>query len=470
MIFTDATFFAFFPLAFCVYWWLGDNPSRKIWLLACSVIFYAAWDWRFLGLVLLDIVNTYVVTRLVGEWAPEKWRRPILVSGIVVSLTTLGFFKYFNFFADSLARIAPVNLAMRGIVLPIGISFYTFHSLSYTIDTYRRKIVPTRSFIDVALFILFFPQLVAGPIVRATNLLPQLREARSFASVDFKYLLTMFLFGYFKKAVVSDNLSPAVDRFFAHPASFGGGDAALAVFFYAVQIYCDFSGYTDMAIAIAGMLGYRLKPNFAHPYLAPNLIEFWRRWHMSLSFWLRDYLYVPLGGNRGGLLFQSRNILITMLLGGLWHGASWTFVAWGALHGAGLVVNRLWHQGVRAFGPVPPFRPAADAARYSLAGNLVTFAFVCFAWIFFRSPDFATAATVVGRFAVPALPTIMAWPWALTLAAALVAAHRLTYRIDPAAALARTDDVVFACSFGAVTALVLSLVNIAVRPFIYFQF
>jgi alginate O-acetyltransferase complex protein AlgI len=460
MIFTDATFFLFFALAFAIYWWLGDNASRKIWLLACSVLFYAAWDWRFLGLVLLDIVNTYAVTRLVGEWAPEKWRKPILVAGIVLSLCTLGLFKYFNFFADSLARIIQVNLAIRQIVLPIGISFYTFHSLSYTIDTYRRKIVPTKNFLDVALFIMFFPQLVAGPIVRATQLLPQLREARSFAAVQFKYFLTMFLIGYFKKAVVSDNLSPLVDRFFAHPAAFGGGDAVLAVFCYAVQIYCDFSGYTDMAIAVAGMLGYRLKPNFDHPYLAPNLIEFWRRWHMSLSFWLRDYLYVPLGGNRGGLLFQSRNVLITMLLGGLWHGASWTFVVWGGLHGAGLVLNRLW-RSVRRQG---------DEPRYSIAGNVLTFAFTCFAWIFFRSPDFATAATVLGRLAAPATPTIMAWPWALTLAAALIAAHALTRQIDLAAALERTDDVVFACGFGAATAVVLPFVNIAVRPFIYFQF
>ena len=461
MIFTDAVFFVFFPLAFSVYWWLGDNQSRKVWLLACSVIFYSAWDWRFLGLVLIEIVNAYTVTRLLEE-RPERWRRPIIVIGVVISLSMLGFFKYFNFFADSLARIAPVDLALRGIVLPIGISFYTFHSMSYMIDTYRRRVVPTRSFVDVALYVLFFPQLVAGPIVRATDMFPQLRESRSLAAVDFKYLLTLFLIGYFKKAVVSDNLSPVVDKFFAHPASFGGGDAVLAVLFYAVQIYCDFSGYTDMAIAVAGMLGYRLKANFDHPYLAPNLTEFWRRWHMSLSFWLRDYLYVPLGGNRGGLLFQARNIMFTMLLGGLWHGASWTFVVWGALHGAGLVVNRLWHVVRR--------RGAEADARYSIAGNALTFLFVCFAWIFFRAPDFPTAAVVLGRFAVPALPVIVTWQWSALLLLALAAAHVFTNRIDLKSALAATDDFVFACGYGAAAAVVLPFVNVAVRPFIYFQF
>jgi len=456
MIFTDAKFFAFFPLTFAVYWWLGDNRSRKQWLLICSVIFYAAWDWRFLGVVLAVILNTYVVTRLVGEWAPERWRGRILTAGIAISLAVLGFFKYYNFFADSLARVTPVSIGMREIVLPIGISFYTFHSISYMIDSYQRKIAPAREFVDVALYILFFPQLVAGPIVRATDLLPQLRESRSIASVDFKYQLTLFLIGYAKKAVVSDNLSPAIDRFFARPAAFGAGDATLAVVFYAVQIYCDFSGYTDMAIAIAGMLGYQLKPNFAHPYLAPNLNEFWRRWHMSLTGWFRDYVYFPLsltGVMRGRWPLV---LFVTFLITGLWHGASWTFVFWGGLHGAGLIVHRLLHRG--------------GESRYSIVGNVLTFAFVCFAWIFFRAPDFATAAAVLGRFAVPAVPTLMALGPSLTVLAALVAVHVATYRTNLQTLLAGTDDFVFAAAYGAAAALVLPFVNVAVKPFIYFQF
>jgi D-alanyl-lipoteichoic acid acyltransferase DltB (MBOAT superfamily) len=329
MIFTDWTFFVFFAIVLLVYWNISANGWRKVWLLFASCIFYASLDWRFLGLVLLVIVNTYATTLLVTRETGEVRRRLMLTCGIVVSLSVLGFFKYFNFFADSLSSAFGHQRVVIDIALPIGISFYTFHSLSYMIDTYRRKIAPTRNFGDVALYILFFPQLVAGPIVRATDLLQQMREMRQINAADTRYYLLLFLIGYFKKAVVADNVVRFVDPFFSHPALCDGGDALLAVLSYSIQIYCDFSGYTDMAIAAAGLLGYRLKPNFAHPYLAPNLIDFWRRWHMSLSFWLRDYLYIPLGGNRCGSLMQARNIVITMLLGGLWHGAAWTFVAWG---------------------------------------------------------------------------------------------------------------------------------------------
>ena len=463
MIFTDWIFFVFFAVAFSVYWVIPDNRTRKLWLLACSAVFYAAWDWRFLGLVLLVIINTYATTLLVHRTDSQTSRRRILTLGIVVSLSVLGFFKYYNFFVDSLAEIVPLDLTIRQILLPIGISFYTFHSLSYMIDTYRRKIVPTRNFVDVALYILFFPQLVAGPIVRATDLLPQMREARSFAAVNFKYLLVLFLVGYFKKAVISDNISPLVDVFFAAPGKFGAGDAALAVVLYATQIYCDFSGYTDMAIATAGLLGYQLKPNFNHPYFSPNLVDFWRRWHISLSSWLRDYLYISLGGNRNGELNRARNVMITMLLGGLWHGASWNFVIWGALHGVGLLVCHAWQrmrENVR-----PGYKP-----RYSLIGNALTFIFVCFAWIFFRSPDFASAVTVIMRFRVLALPTLLTWQHAVAFGAALLAVHLLFYWIKLPAALGRVNDLIYATAFGAAIALVLPFVNIAVRPFIYFQF
>jgi alginate O-acetyltransferase complex protein AlgI len=463
MVFTDWIFYVFFAVAFTVYWSIQENKWRKIWLLACSVVFYSAWDWRFVGLVLVVVVNTYAVTRLVGEWAPDSRRKPILVAGIVVSLSVLGFFKYYNFFVVSLAHFLPVDAAMANIVLPIGISFYTFHSLSYMIDSYRRRIVPTRSFIDVALYILFFPQLVAGPIVRATDLLPQMREARSFGAVDFKYFLAMFLIGYFKKAVISDNLSPFVDQFFAHPDKFGGGDGVEAMLLYATQIYCDFSGYTDMAIAVAGMLGFRLKPNFDHPYLAPSLIEFWRRWHMSLSFWLRDYLYIPLGGNRGGPAMQARNIIITMLLGGLWHGASWTFVIWGGVHGIGLVVCRAW-QTLREWYQ-PGYGP-----HYTVAGNLLTFSYVCAAWMAFRSPDFANLAAIVERFSSWTKPMLIAWTVFLPLAAMLLTVHVLFYRVDLSALTEKANNNIFACAYGAAIAIVLPFVNVTIKPFIYFQF
>jgi alginate O-acetyltransferase complex protein AlgI len=461
MIFTDWKFFVFFAIAFAVYWSIDSNALRKIWLLACSIVFYASWDWRFLSLVFFVIANTYTVTLVLAATADPVWQRRILVSGITISLSVLGIFKYYNFFIDSLSSWVVLPIRIQDIVLPIGISFYTFHSLSYMIDTYRRKIVPTANLVDVALYILFFPQLVAGPIVRATDLLPQMREARPFAGVRFKYFMLMFLIGYFKKAVLSDNLSLFVDTFYLAAGKYGSGDAAFATLFYSVQIYCDFSGYTDMAIATAGLLGYQLKPNFNHPYLAPNLIEFWRRWHISLSLFLRDYLYIPLGGNRGGPLYQARNVLITMLLGGLWHGASWTFVAWGVLHGVGLIVCRVWRHLCS---------PGQTESSYSLSGNVLTFVFVTFAWIFFRSPDFETAALVLQRFTVFAPVVLVDWLKASILLAVLFAVHVVFYRIDLERMTAKVKPVVFAFAYGASVALTLPFVNVNVRPFIYFQF
>jgi alginate O-acetyltransferase complex protein AlgI len=460
MIFTEARFFVFFVIAFSVHWVLTSNLWRKLWLLACSVVFYAAWDWRFLGLVLLVIVNTYAVTLLVAATDGPVRRRQIVTIGIVISLGVLAVFKYFNFFIDTLSQFISLQVRIQDIVLPIGISFYTFHSLSYMIDTYRGKIVPTKSFIDVALYILLFPQLVAGPIVRAPDLLPQMRSVRPFPRSELKFFLLLFLIGYFKKAVVSDNVSPLVDMFYAAPEKYGAADGLIAVFFYAVQIYCDFSGYTDMAIATAGVLGYRLKPNFNHPYLAPNIAEFWRRWHMSLSSWLRDYLYIPLGGNRGGAMYQARNVMITMLLGGLWHGASWTFVLWGGLHGAALVVWRYWQR----------FWHRSESPRYSLAGNLLTFILVCFGWMLFRASSFDNFAAVVRRLAIPAAPSLMSWEAALGLAAALAALHIVFYRLSLEAAAARVNNVVFAMGYGIAVAVILPFVNAAVQPFIYFQF
>jgi alginate O-acetyltransferase complex protein AlgI len=462
MIFTEARFFVFFGIAFFVYWALKPNAARKIWLLGCSIVFYAAWDWRFLGLVLVTIVQTYIATLLLAGTDRSGPRRAILATSASLALLTLGYFKYYNFFIDSLSAIIPLGAFAKSIILPVGISFYTFHALSYLIDTYRRKIDPTKNIIDVSLYVLFFPQLVAGPIVRATDLLLQMQHARSFEVASARYFIGIFLIGYFKKAVISDGLAPLVDVFFANPGGFGAGDMLTAVFFYTVQIYCDFSGYTDMAIAIAGLLGYRLKPNFNHPYLASNLIEFWRRWHISLSSWLRDYVYVSLGGNRGGYFFQIRNIVITMLLGGLWHGASWTFVVWGAVHAFGLAVCHT----------VLYFRsePRRQITKYSLAGNMLTFLFVSAAWVLFRSPDFATAMAIFGRLAIPGLPTLMAWWLLVPFVAFLTFAHVTAYRYDLAAMLAKQNNETFALSVGAAVAIIIPLISLDVVPFIYFQF
>ena len=350
MLFVEFRFLLFFLGAFLVYWTLGNGTARKAWLLLCSYVFYAAWDWRFLGLVLASTLIDYFVGRGLSRERRPKIRTALVLTSVVGNLGILGFFKYWNFFAQSGGELfdwlgIPYHpQVLSSLVLPVGISFYTFQTLSYSIDVYRGKLQPTRSLLDLALFVGFFPQLVAGPIVRASKFLPQLGRIHVFEQIEFRRWLVLFLVGFFKKACISDNLAPIVDRYFAQPEAYTALAAWTAVLFFAVQIYCDFSGYSDMAIACAGMLGYRLGENFDAPYLASNITAFWRRWHISLSSWLRDYLYIPLGGNRGSRLTMYRNILLTMILGGLWHGARWNFVIWGALHGIALIAHKEWQR------------------------------------------------------------------------------------------------------------------------------
>ena len=349
MIFTEFRFLFFFLGVFAVYWTLRANASRKVWLLVCSYAFYAAWDWRFCSLIAISTIVDYVAGRaLLTEERPTHRRRWLQFS-LVSNLGLLGIFKYFNFFVDSAAvmldylGLAAPEVVLR-VLLPIGISFYTFQTLSYSIDVYYRRFQPTRSLLDLGLFVSFFPQLVAGPIVRAREFLPQLRSPRVFSSIDVRACLTLFLIGFFKKAVVCDGISPYTDAYFAAPGNYDSVSAWLGLVLYSAQVYCDFSAYSDMAIASAGLLGFNLRVNFNFPYFASNLSELWRRWHMSLSTWLRDYLYFPLGGSRGSSLLTSRNLMITLVVSGLWHGAAWHFVAFGAMHGVALVIYVLWNQ------------------------------------------------------------------------------------------------------------------------------
>lgn len=460
MVFTDLRFFFFFAIAFSVYWMLQKNAARKLWLLGCSVFFYAVIDWRFLGIVLFVILNTYATTLLLTLDRDQKFRHSVLTVGVTLSLGVLGLFKYYNFFADSFSSWISTP-RIEGLLLPVGISFYTFHSISYMIDSYRRRIIPTTNVGDVALYILFFPQLVAGPIVRATDLFPQMRTARHFAEVPVRLLLTMFFIGYCKKACISDNLAPFVDTYYSSVATgkYGFADGIIAALFYSVQIYCDFSGYTDMAIASAGLLGYQLRPNFDAPYLSSNLIEFWRRWHISLSSFLRDYLYIPLGGSHGSAIYKARNIFVTMLLGGLWHGAAWTFVLWGAIHGAGLVVCHAW-QKLRK----------VNRSRQSFIGTLLTFLFVTAAWVFFRSPDIQTALYVFNPATGFQPPTLIAAHNALIIFCGLALLHIAVYRFDLESWSGRLHPYLFAMGYGLAVSLALPFVNLSVQPFIYFQF
>ena len=472
MLFVEFRFLAFFLLVYAVYWRLRTNAARKGWLLACSYFFYGCWDWRFLLLIAFSTTVDFFVGRtLETETIPAERKRWLWLS-LGVNLGLLGTFKYCNFFVESAQRFLSAlglhpHLSTLAIVLPVGISFFTFQSLSYTIDVYRRHLRAVSNFFDLALAVSFFPQLVAGPITRAADFLPQLERARRLEEVDVRACLVLFLSGYIKKACISEHVAPVVDQFFAAPESFRLQSAWLGIVFYAVQIYCDFSGYTDMALACAGLLGYRLAWNFDFPYFAPDIGQFWRRWHMSLSSWLRDYLYIPLGGNRGGEWFVARNLLLTMLLGGLWHGAAWHSVLWGGLHGVALIVQRVWsarHGSLRS----DALRPAGR-----VLATMATFYWVCLCWIFFRAPDLRSALPALRSFVflhsngVVRMNGERNW---IIFFAVLALVHWINYRRWFAGVWDRLPGWAFPVVYGAAVSVVLLFVPQHYAPFIYFQF
>ncbi|MEO0540983.1 MAG: MBOAT family O-acyltransferase [Cyanobacteria bacterium P01_A01_bin.105] len=468
MIFTEFRFLLFFGIVFSLYWTLRHNTPRRILILLASYVFYGAWDWRFLSILIgSTLVDYYVSLKIAEAEHPQPRRRWLWVS-LGTNLGVLGIFKYFNFFADSATHFfgwlgLPVNGVTLNVVLPVGISFFTFQTLSYTLDVYFGRLEPERNLLNLACFIGFFPQLVAGPIVRAIDFLPQLQSSRRFSQVDVRACLILFLLGFFKKACVSDNLAPLVDTYFSAPQDYAALSAWIGVLSYTVQIYCDFSGYSDMAIAVAGLLGYELGLNFDAPYFADSITAFWRRWHISLSTWLKDYLYIPLGGNRGGGLLTYRNLLLTMLLGGLWHGAAWTCVFWGALHGAALVVHREWAQRVN------PHSLLAQTSRFW--GVAVTFYWVCFTWIFFRADSFATAMTVVRSFVLLQSPGGQQLPMALLGGFGLLALlHWCFAQPQWKQQLLQLPGQLFATGYGFAIAALLTLMPTGYVPFIYFQF
>ena len=364
MLFVEARFFFFFAVVLIGAWALPSHRAHKLFLLLSSYLFYSCFfigdpiaffthvragewgqlptGWWFPFILIGSTCMDYLVGLRIEDARSPLARRLFLLVSLTVNLGSLSVFKYLNFFVASGTHFLTwiglnVSPHVLHIILPYGISFYTFQSISYTIEVYRGHLRAERSVLDLAFFIGFFPPLVAGPIVRAMHFLPQTKVRPQWSQVDARGALVLFLIGFVKKACIADSVAPFVDQFFAHPQNYDAASSWIGVSLYAVQIYCDFSGYTDMAIAVAGLLGYSLTINFNFPYFASSITDFWRRWHISLSSWLRDYLYISLGGNRGSLLFTYRNILLTMLLGGLWHGASWVFVLWGGLHGAALL-------------------------------------------------------------------------------------------------------------------------------------
>src|SRR5437773_8221390 len=369
--------------------------AKKAVLVIASYYFYAQWDWRFCFLLAASSALSYLAGQLIDAAPDQRRRQTILGIAVALHLGLLGLFKYLDFFvssANQLARLLGLEheLPFLEVLLPVGISGITFHGISYVTDVYRGDAAVCRDPVDMALYMSFFPQLVAGPIVRAAYFLPQLVRP-STEPIPIAPALLLILGGLFKKVVIANYLATGlVDPVFAAPTSYGAPDLLLAVYAYAVQIYCDFSAYSDIAIALAALLGLRFPANFNQPYRAERLREFWQRWHISLSTWLRDYLYRPLGGNRHGRWKTYRNLFLTMLLGGLWHGAAWKFIAWGALHGGGLAVERVLEPwiGRRALSP---------AAK--IVATLIVFHFVCLAWIFFRAEDFAVASLFIGGLA-----------------------------------------------------------------------
>lgn len=379
MRFDSLTFLAFLAIVWPLFWILQKKKWRNPLLLLASYIFYGWWDYRFLALIMLSTGIDYVCGWQIfthrknnARWSPKKI---YLYLSVGANLGVLGFFKYFNFFIYSAEKAAQaigfhVEWPLWHIVLPVGISFYTFQTMSYTIDIYRGKLTPARRFLDFSLFVAFFPQLVAGPIERAKHLLPQIYKAPKPTKEDFQLGLYLILWGYYKKVVVADRLAVIVNQVYNTPQGENGFLVWVATYAFAFQIYCDFSGYTDIARGVARIMGYRLMENFNLPYFAQSVTEFWRRWHISLSTWLKDYVYIPLGGNRTGC--QNRNLMLTMVLGGFWHGASWNFIIWGALQGILLIADK-WRK------PSPKGKIGAWVAM------IVTFHLVCLGWLAFRA-------------------------------------------------------------------------------------
>jgi alginate O-acetyltransferase complex protein AlgI len=394
MLFTTAKFLGFFLVAFSVYWLIGRHRWRLVWLTAASAFFYACWRWEFLFLILGSTSVDYFVALRLNRLSPSSpWRKWLVVLSVSINLGILAYFKYAAFMLNSVTEVThwlgwSVPVPHIEAFLPLGISFYTFEAISYVVDVYRGKTVPMRNPLDYAVYIMFFPHLVAGPIVRPNEFLPQLARRKRFDWPRFQAGVQLFLLGLFKKMVIADQVAGVIDPVFKTPGEYSSTSLWLAVLGYAVQIYCDFSGYTDMALGLAHTLGFKLPNNFNAPYLASSPSDFWRRWHISLSRWLRDYLYIPLGGNRKGPTRTMVNLFITMLLGGLWHGANWTFVVWGAYHGMLLAVQRL----IPKSWDHPALRPLT---------TLITFLLVCVGWVFFRAQTLAEAGTILRGLAVP---------------------------------------------------------------------
>ena len=404
MLFNSTEFLLFLPTVFVLYWFVFNENLKvqNFLILVSSYFFYGWWDYRFLSLILLSTIIDYVVGLNIPKQDSEKNKKLLLYCSVLFNLSVLGFFKYYNFFVDSWVELfSSIGYEIKSvwtlnIILPVGISFYTFQTMSYTIDVYKKKLYPTKDFISFATFVSFFPQLVAGPIERASNLLPQILKKREFKYEQGVQGLRLILWGMFKKVVIADSLAPVVNDIFTNYQDFGGVTLWLGAVYFAFQIYCDFSGYSDIAIGTSKLFGFELMSNFKFPYFSRNIGEFWRRWHISLSTWFRDYLYIPLGGSKEGNWKSIRNIFIIFLVSGFWHGANWTFIFWGLFHSILFIpsfifkTNRQYTTSIIGENTILP-----SLKEFLQVGT--TFLLVTIGWVFFRSETLMDSINYIMR-------------------------------------------------------------------------
>ena len=497
MNFISIEYAVFFAVAFIGWWALAALPPsfptwvtaavrllpswpRIVLLLGMSYGFYAAWNWRYLPLIFGSSTVDFFLARKIASEDDKARRKAWLLVTVALNLGFLGFFKYWNFGLENVrllysavsgVPLAAPSDALKVLLPPVGISFFTFESMSYVIDVYRGDLPAHRSYLRYLLFVSFFPHLVAGPIVRPRDLLPQLERTPSLTNEAGAEALFLVATGLVKKVVFADQLAiHLVDRVFERPENFSALEVLSGVYGYAIQIYCDFSGYTDIAIGSALLLGIRFPLNFAAPYTATNLADFWRKWHISLSTWLRDYLYIPLGGNRGSNLSTYRNLMLTMVLGGLWHGASWTFVFWGFLHGLGLSVTRAFERYMSAGDAGKPLENQRLLPRP--LGVFLTFHYVCLAWVFFRAPTFGVALRVLRQIATfttfhPNLPAVVV---GLLVVGFLM--HQSPSAVDTRvrAGFSRLPAIAQGALLFVVAVLLHEAASVKAVPFVYFQF
>jgi alginate O-acetyltransferase complex protein AlgI len=478
MLFPTVEYALFFLIVLTAAWSLYRWPTaHKIFLLLASYLFYGFWNWHFVPLLaLISLFSGLVAQRIQANAAPAS-RKAWLAVGVVVCLATLVYYKYAAFFLTTALDLAPhllhrtvqppAWLSLATPMLPLGISFFVFHAISLMADAYTNKLKQRLRLLDVLLYVAFFPQLIAGPILKASSFIPQLQKRRNPRMLRVNRAMMLIVAGLFKKVVISNLLATRlVEPVFAAPQLFSGADIALAVYGYAAQIYCDFSGYTDIAIGCALLLGYRFPRNFNAPYTASSPQEFWRRWHISLSSWLRNYLYIPLGGSRGGAVRTCINLMVTMLLGGLWHGAAWTFVAWGALHGFYLIVHRLW-SSIRW----QPLLRLRKTTAWLWIARLLLFHAICLGWIFFRSPSFSVALTLLHRLSAHGRLTLATTPVVLMLIAGLAGQFRPQRWFTAfESELGRWPALLRGAALGLAIVAIEVLGPSGVAPFIYFQF